>query len=327
MTFDEVVAQGEKAIDAFVTSRAQESLQLEFKATNSNNPWIANNQLTDGAKKVLGKALSGFANSAGGILVLGVDARRGKDGIDAATAPAPFSDIRLVESLVNQACSDLLQPKHSAIRVASIPTAADPSAGYIIVDIPRSERRPHRSEASGQKQYFKRTTGSTFIMEHYDVEDAFRRSTSPEMELRLELAGGMRRGAFLELEVLLKLHLVNTGESSAKHPSIRIRTPQGIIAGTRYGGATRDTIRDGSFMIIPSDANFVVHPGERRLLETLSLRVTGSESRVPSDIALEGTSDPLQPISMDYWLYAEGMRATSGVLNVSVDDVAALLYR
>lgn len=51
--------------------------------------------------------------------------------------------------------------------------------------VERSDRRPHRSEASGDKRYYKRAGDSSFIMEHYDIEDAFNRTTPAELQLAL----------------------------------------------------------------------------------------------------------------------------------------------
>jgi predicted HTH transcriptional regulator len=150
MDFDLLVAQGEDALTEMVAAQAPETLQLEFKASNDREPWIRDKRLTEVAKKVLGKALSGFANSAGGVLVLGLDARRGEDGVDAAADLRPFQQLKLLETLITQAISDLLQPKQSTIRVASIPSYTASDTGYVVIDIPRSERRPHRSEVAAR---------------------------------------------------------------------------------------------------------------------------------------------------------------------------------
>lgn len=324
MDFDLLVAQGEDALTEMVATQAPETLQLEFKASNDREPWIRDKRLTEVAKKVLGKALSGFANSAGGVLVLGLDARRGEDGVDAAADLRPFQQLRLFETLVTQAVSDLLQPKHSTIRVAAIPSSAATDTGFIAIDIPRSERRPHRSEASGQKQYFKRTAGATFPMEHYDIEDAFRRHTTPDLILDYQLGTGVRIGGISQVECVLDLFLVNQGDVTAKQPSMRVQRHSSVVPGTRFGSAMRETRTDGQYFVIPSGSDFVIHPGERRHLERLTFRVAGDDNQGISFVAPGGNFEALE---LSYVLYAESMRPRTGVIAVTYESVRELLYR
>lgn len=61
----------------YVTARQEENLTLDFKLIRPDL-----NQSAD--KKNLAKALSGFANSSGGLIVWGVDARKNDQGIDCA---------------------------------------------------------------------------------------------------------------------------------------------------------------------------------------------------------------------------------------------------
>jgi Putative DNA-binding domain len=324
MDFDLLVAKGEDALTEMVAAQAPETLQLEFKSSNDREPWIRDKRLTDVAKKVLGKALSGVANSAGGILVLGLDARRDEDGVDAAADLRPFQQLRLLETLITQAVSDLLQPKHSTIRVASIPSYTASDTGFVVIDIPRSERRPHRSEASGQKQYFKRTAGATFPMEHYDIEDAFRRQTTPDLILDFQLGTGVRIGQFSQVECVLDLFLVNQGDVTAKQPSMRVQRHSSVIPGSKFGGGMRETRTDGRYVVIPSGSDFVVHPGERRQLEKLTFRVAGDEKQGVSFVEPKGNFEAFE---LSYILYAEGMRPRTGVIAVTYESVRGVIYR
>jgi predicted HTH transcriptional regulator len=137
-------------------------------------------------QEILAKEISAFANSAGGVIVFGVDCRI-IDGIDEAVELTPISNLNRAETTVRDATSDLLQPRHDGIRVASVPALNDSTTGYVIVDVPRSDRRPHRSEAANQKEYYKRIGSRSYPMEHYDIEDAFKRSTAPILALDVGL--------------------------------------------------------------------------------------------------------------------------------------------
>jgi predicted HTH transcriptional regulator len=57
-------------VNDYVAAQQEENLVLEFKSVNSADLSNADD------KKNLAKALSGFANSSGGIIVWGVEARK-----------------------------------------------------------------------------------------------------------------------------------------------------------------------------------------------------------------------------------------------------------
>ena len=70
-TFAQITLEG---INEFIGRQQVEHLQLEFKTIND-----ANFSRTD--RRNLAIMISGFANSSGGIIVWGIDARPNQDGI------------------------------------------------------------------------------------------------------------------------------------------------------------------------------------------------------------------------------------------------------
>jgi hypothetical protein len=78
--FDRLQSQGHRAVQDLVTARVQEGLQLDFKLKSN----VTNGELNRDDRKVLGPALSAFANSAGGLLLWGIEAKRNSEGVDAA---------------------------------------------------------------------------------------------------------------------------------------------------------------------------------------------------------------------------------------------------
>jgi len=78
-----------KLVEAFVAESKAEDLYLDF--TRKSKPNVA--VLNDDDKKNLSKAMSGFANSVGGVIVWGVIAERGRKDPelpDVATRLAPL---------------------------------------------------------------------------------------------------------------------------------------------------------------------------------------------------------------------------------------------
>jgi hypothetical protein len=63
----------------------------------------------------LAKAISGFGNSAGGIVVWGVDCSRDSDGADVARLKVPIVDPQRFASWLNAAVSGCTIPPHPLI--------------------------------------------------------------------------------------------------------------------------------------------------------------------------------------------------------------------
>lgn len=302
MTFDELLSGGETAIASLIGR--QETLQLEFKANEPKDPIFENGALTKPGRKILAKEISAFANSAGGVIVFGIDCRK-IDGVDQAEKLTPIPSISRAETDVRDAASGLLQPRHDGIRVASILSREGADAGYIVVDVPRSERRPHRSEAADQKQYFKRSGGSAFAMEHYDIEDAFKRISSPSLRLEVSYNSTMAIGQD-EHHYKLNIAIENTSDVTAKMISLQVWGRNGAPFGDdRHGPVSVTSSYYNGRLHFAGPVDFAIHPGEKRLFHTFVFNArTTPDGRVVCGIF------DLEPgsIYFDYSLAAENMR-------------------
>src|SRR5260221_13411383 len=150
--FDELVSDGDPAVRRLIKERRQEAVDLEFKTKADPNKAT----LSADDRCVLGRTLSAFSNLMGGIIVYGVNAQKDDDGVDCATEAQPIRDIERFKNEVVRAAGQLLMPQHDGIMIEHIEAADRAGAGYLVIYVERSERRPHRSEAKGDKQYYKR---------------------------------------------------------------------------------------------------------------------------------------------------------------------------
>ena len=257
-TYDQLLREGEVGIDRLITSQAQETLEIDFKRKEVDR----HGEFTTKDRQMLAEALSGFANSAGGLLVVGVDARPGADGIDCAQAARPIADIRRFFSDANTEVGRLTQPRLDGVIVGMIESQRSPGAGYLLVYIERSERRPHRSEAKNQKSYFKRAGASFFEMEHYDIADAFARVTVPRLAISFQQAHVDERDA--QMYVLFSVILTNISDVVAKYPFAAFDNMHGVgiyqshLSPNRY--RVYSHMREGS---LTGGADDVLHPGTR----------------------------------------------------------------
>lgn len=238
--FDQLRREGGAGILRLIDERTHETVTLDFKLKSDPT----NGRFSKDDKTNLGKLLSGFANSAGGLAVWGVDARKGEDGIDCAQGPAvPIADIERFKSEAQTLVGQLILPRHEGVEVAHVPADAVGS-GYLLVHVERSNRRPHRCEAANEKQYFKRAGDSTFAMEHYDIEDSFRRVAAPELEIICKpvITGPTREHGHLLYCADLYFYIKNVGNTIAKYPYFQVSQminikPMGLwrIAGITVG--------------------------------------------------------------------------------------------
>ncbi|MCJ2099020.1 helix-turn-helix domain-containing protein [Methylobacterium sp. E-046] len=312
--FDRLSKEGEPGIRRLIAERMQEGVQLDFK--QKGDPRKGGFDAND--KKILAKAVSGFANSAGGLLVWGVNAEKGPDGIDCAQAPAaPIAQIDLFLSEATTLVGQLIQPRHDGIQLRSVPSASAPGSGYLLIYVQRSERRPHRSEASGQKQYFKRAGDSFFEMEHYDIEDAFKRFAVPDLRLTWRVDPIIRDGDGNTVCELV-LQLKNVSEVTAKYPYLDLK---GHIFGEirsqpRFEYRQR---QEGDWLCFVAMPDHVINPGtSSSVAEIRSGIVLRSYGLYELNNARQG-----RYLNLEYRLGCENTRQRSGRLDLPLEGLGA----
>jgi hypothetical protein len=112
--------------------------------------------------------------------------------------------------------------------VEAVPVQERQGAGYLAIYVQRSERRPHRCEFS-EKQYFKRTGDSSVAMEHYDIEDSFKRLVVPWLAVEWQIKPGQARGGpdgnFRQVAIVI--YLRNPSPVTARFPDLSLTHVQG----------------------------------------------------------------------------------------------------
>ena len=121
-------------------------------------------------RKNLAKAVSGFANSDGGIIVWGIDARRNANGIDCASGKSEIQNVDLLLIKLNEHTGQAVSPFPDGVMHKPIKTGS--SSGFVITLVPASSRGPHMAKLE-EDRYYKRSGDSFYRMEHFDLEDMF----------------------------------------------------------------------------------------------------------------------------------------------------------
>ena len=120
-------------------------------------------QINDaGIKKTWSEALAGFANTQGGVLIWGVDARKDQaTGIDAACGLSLVSNPSAFKSRLNELHHQATEPPVLGVDIEAYSIGSSPGEGFVICFIPESPFRPHRAEHSN-RQYIIRA-GDDFV--------------------------------------------------------------------------------------------------------------------------------------------------------------------
>lgn len=191
----------------YVAAGQEENLTLDFKLINRPDF----NQADD--KKNLARALSGFANSSGGLIIWGIDARKNDQGIDCAREAREIHPLSQLLARLNELTSRAVNPQVDGVRHRAIVSGDD--SGFAVTLVPESEAGPHMAKL-GEDRYYKRSGDTFYRMEHFDLEDMFGRRKKPKLALEAEF---IHNGC----EILIALR--NDGRGTAKAPYVSFVIP------------------------------------------------------------------------------------------------------
>jgi hypothetical protein len=205
--FERIINQGVIAIENFIADRQAEELFLDFKRSSNDGGDI---KLSNNDRKNLAKAISGFGNSEGGVIVWGVDCSPDQDGADVAKAIIPIENPKRFASLLQGAISGCTIPPHSGVQNEVIEMSN--GKGFVVTLIPKSNAAPHQSVIS--KQYHIRA-GSDFLPTPHDVlAGMFGRRPQPHVFHRFLLAVPELEGHHLKISFGLAIHNEGPGIAS-----------------------------------------------------------------------------------------------------------------
>ncbi|MCJ7708839.1 MAG: ATP-binding protein [Anaerolineales bacterium] len=238
-------------IQSYIAKGQEEHLQLDFITVNSA-------ELSHGDdKKNLAKALSGFANSSGGLVIWGVDARKNNLKVDCASGSREIEPLRLFISRLNELTGSATSPLAEGVRHK--PIQSSPGSGFAVTPIPESDAAPHMA-LLGERRYYKRNGDSFYPMEHFDLEDMFGRRKKPKLSLFAKVHGVGPRTS-------ITIGIQNEGRGSAVAPYLAFNAPPPFqlffwgVDGNRNEGLPRLHSRGGP---LPhrygGNTSFVIHP-------------------------------------------------------------------
>lgn len=298
----------EETVNQFIVERRQEDLHLDFKT-------IVKSDMSDkDDKKNFAMAQSGFANSDGGIIVWGIEARKNDQNIDCAIGKRPIKELPLFLSKLNEFTGQFVNPKVNGVQHKTIPISED--SGYAVTVVPKSDSGPHMAKA-GEDRYYKRSGSSFYRMEHFDLEDMFGRRKKPILTLHLSIEGGQTssgpRGKFVHGAIVIGV--LNQGRGIAKYPYLDLNINPPLYSISSYGidgnynhGLPKIRGIDSKDHKFGGNANIVIHPGQ--ILGITKIDIEIHENTIPNDdIVIEAN------------LMAEGIEPTSDKKTISMKKI------
>jgi hypothetical protein len=263
-----------------------ERVHFDFKS--KANP--ATTAIEDPDKKNLAKAVSGFANGAGGVLIWGIE--------DKSTAPVPIKDVSQFVDQALQVSHQVTAPAVPGIDGDFIPADGDPNSGFALVFVPESELPPHRvvlNIGGIHNHYFVRSGSSFSIATHSQLEDMFGRRPRPALTVEFELDPRTS-----DEEIWIIVALENRGRGIARYPflSLEVDRPYGLsehgidgngkfglpVIGKDNGFRIDNRTLYGS-MDFGSQDGFVIHSGMRHRITKIVQFSTQSSGNATRDLS------------------------------------------
>jgi hypothetical protein len=153
--YKRIVEGGSAAVAQLIRDRQSEELFLDFKRSADNG---SGTRLHDTDRGQLARAISGFGNSEGGVIVWGVDCRQDPGFGDVARMQVPIDEPKRFVSWLEGAASGCTIPPHPDVRNAAIELSA--SSGFAATYVKKSYLALH--QCVKPPQYFIRV-GSDFV--------------------------------------------------------------------------------------------------------------------------------------------------------------------
>lgn len=158
-------------LQQLVENSVPESRTLEYKAANYGH--------NDESRKEALKDITAFANSDGGHLIIGISEKSGTlafaEGIDAASAD---KEIQRLGSMLR----DNVEPSLIGHQIKSVPIPSNRHA--IIVHVPRSWTKPHRTNFKNSKRFYVRNSNGVHEVSVDELRTLFLSSQSEMDRIR-----------------------------------------------------------------------------------------------------------------------------------------------
>lgn len=317
--FDRLVVGGDAEVRAFINEKVTEELFLDYKRSATNG---VGSKLDQGDRNNLAKAVSGFGNSEGGVIIWGVDCAPDRLLGDVPSGSMPIENPTRFKSWLEQATSGVTVPPHTGVRHYAIPP------DFVVTLISQGMHAPY--QALPELNYYIRA-GSNFVKApHAVLAGMFGRRPEPSVKmhwLASKTPKFPQRGVLkTELAVLVR----NFGRGMAHHPfcNVTLMSDPGSNCEVQFDHPADAAVWSGSFVLqrtlqVTMKQGFVLAPEQDSM--AASLKITLREP-IERDLIIDGLcgcSDG-EPYCFQFKAeIADIIKASHQLLRISIDSVEA----
>jgi hypothetical protein len=199
-------------LQQLVDDEIPESLTLDYKAS----PSLAKDSKS---RDELCKDVSAFANSAGGQIIYGIEENK-EDRKPIKVDEGSDQSREWIEQVIDSN----VQPRLDGLVVTPVPVGNGRHA-YVLTIPQASGRAPHQAP---DKKYYKRQNFQSVPMEDYEIRDALRRATTPELYVELSFASGaaaqvqFAHGSAVSKPITLHVDVRNRSSQPAHYALVKV---------------------------------------------------------------------------------------------------------
>lgn len=307
-----------------IDEQQEENIFLDFKLKTDPS----SKKMSGDDKSNYAKALSGFSNTSGGVIIWGVDASKNEDNVDAAREIKPISHLKVFLNTLNSLLSGALIPLNPGIKNIPIPLQDEPDKGIVVTYVPESVLPPHRALLKNN-QYYTRSGDSFVMMEHVHLEDMFGKRQKPLLYIHTEIQnnvifGGIQGQKVFHVDIIFGIK--NIGRYVAKYPALRIKPTAGLKINNNKTfsmslllQSNQTRAKDG--YMFTGGANDVIHPNSFFTIGYLETIDPIKESYFINPAAENTLS-----FSFEYEIFAEGCPSVSGEVNIQIEEIKQAVY-
>lgn len=298
--FDSLVTGGYSHIQQLQEEKRIETDLVEFKTIKNDRAPLSPDDISN-----LSKALCGFANSAGGVIVWGVNCRiSNQETGDCVKELRPIANLKRAMSDLMGKGPMVVDPGVSGVIHHPIEEPAGSDTGFIISHVPKGEGLPHQATHEKNFRFYYRSGTSFLAMPQWMVADRFGRRPQPHLKLSWVSGGdGVEDGVMVTHNI--RLQITNEGLGTANYPTLVLQR-----TGLLFEAALYDAGQFYRENLVNPDRMLFTHTRLHPIAPLMSTQV------------LSATCQPVhkgKDITIDYELSCEGFYE-KGVLAITWAD-------